>query len=162
MKTLLLSIFDGLFATTNPKEATTRSTNRIFITSTNARSGRTLMIEEETHAVWVYLLRSDQEGIDFEGFLCSVSDPLAADINPKDINKSRREAPLPPAFANKYSYVKRLRKRDIAVHWHKEYVTILIKRKVYLVMDLQTKTSYSKGLAKDGSYGKKLESTTLR
>ncbi|WP_024768775.1 hypothetical protein [Aquimarina macrocephali] len=158
MKIELLSIFDGLFSVNTKEKKPEKSTAKIFITDTHTNSGRTLMIEEETYAVWAYLLSTDKEDIDFDGFLCAVIDPKFSGVNSHKNILERRDAPLPALYANRYSYVKNLKKKDIKIHWQEEHVTIFIKKKVYLIMDLNTKTSYSKGLADDCDYGKQLKS----
>lgn len=157
MMTQLLSIFSILFPK-NKQEKLINDNRRFFLTSTHTTSGRILMIEEEAYAVWAYLLHPDKESIDFDGFLCAVVNPLSSDIQPYEITKGRRDAPLPATFANKYSYIKNLKKKDIKIRWEKEYATILIKKKTYLVMDINARTSYSKALVKDCTYGKHLES----
>ncbi len=154
--TQLLSIFGILFSK-NDQEKVVYYDNRIFLTSTHETSGRILMIEEEAYSVWAYLLHPDKESIDFDGFLCAVVDPLSFHTRPDDIIKERRNIPLPATFANRYSYIKNLKKKDIKVHWEKECATISIKKKKYLVMDINAKTSYSKALAKDCAYGKHLD-----
>ncbi|WP_074408103.1 MULTISPECIES: hypothetical protein [Aquimarina] len=158
MKIELLSIFDGLFSVNTKEKKQETSASKIFMTDTHTNSGRTLMIEEEDYAVWAYLLSTDKEDIDFDGFLCAVIDPRFSDVKSYKNIRERRDAPLPALYANRYSYVKNLKKKDIKIHWQEEYVTIFIKKKVYLVMDLNARTSYSKGLANDCDYGKQLKS----
>ncbi|WP_103070339.1 hypothetical protein [Aquimarina sediminis] len=153
----LLTIFEGLFSVNEKEKKSENHVTQIFLTSTHTNSGRTLMIEEESHSVWAYLLRPDKEGIDFDGFICAVVDPLSSEIDPKEITKGKKDAPLPAMFANRYSYIKNLKKKDIKIHWENERVTVFIKKKVYLIMDLNTKVSYSRGLSKNCVYGKKLE-----
>jgi hypothetical protein len=158
MKIELLSIFDGLFSVNTKEKKQETSTAKIFMTYTHTNSGRTLMIEEEDYAVWAYLLSIDKEEIDFEGFICAVINPRFSDVKSYKNTRERRDAPLPAIYANRYSYVKNLKKKDIKIHWQEEYVTIFIKKRVYLIMDLNSKTSYSRGLADDCDYGKRLKS----
>ncbi|WP_103864340.1 hypothetical protein [Aquimarina sp. I32.4] len=156
MKSQLLSLLNR-FVNTDTEKSTSRVT-KIFLTDTHASSGRTLMIEEEAYAVWAYLLSPDKEEVDFDGFLCSVVDPKSSKT--KGIlydAKGIKDKPLPSFYANQYCYVKNLKKKNIKVLWGQKTVTILIKEKVYLVMDLMTKTSYSKGLIRDCEYGKQLK-----
>lgn len=157
MMTQLLTIFDGFFNTSIKEKKSESSATKIFLTSTHTNSGRTLMIEEEAYTLWAYLLRPDKGGVDFDGFICSVVDPLGENINPQEITKGKRDAPLPAIFANRYSYIKNIKKKDIKIHWQEDNVTVLIKKKRYLIMDLNTRVSYSKGLAKDCDYGKQLK-----
>ncbi len=155
--TQLLTLFDVLFSL-NIKEKKKKSrTTKIFMTSTHKSSGRTLVLEEEAYTLWAYLLSPDKENVDFEGLVCAVVDPLALPIDLKEISKIKKEIPLPTAYASKYSYVKNLKKKNIKIQWQKESITILIKKKTYLIMDMNTKTSYSKALSKDCDYGKQLK-----
>jgi len=157
MRLIMLSLFTSVFAIGAPK--TTRSeeiTDTIFITSTDPISGRTLMIEEDEYSVWVYVLNADMQGIDFDGFLCSVVDPESIEISPKEATKNGNAPPLTTSFSNKYSYIKNLKSKDIKVYWKQNKIEIKLKKEVYLVMDLKAKTSYSKALSKDCYYGNSL------
>ncbi|WP_299211054.1 hypothetical protein [uncultured Aquimarina sp.] len=156
MKLILLSIFTSVFAIGAPKTRSESSVDGIFITSTDPISGRTLMIEEDEYSVWVYVLNPDKQGIDFDGFLCSVVDPESITISPKEATKNGNAPPLTTNFANKYSYIKNLRSKDIKVYWKQNRIEIKLKKETYLIMDLDSKTSYSKALSTDCYYGNKL------
>ncbi|GAA4279067.1 hypothetical protein [Aquimarina mytili] len=156
MKTLFLSVFDGLFSS-HTKENSKKTENNLFLTSTNPTTGRTLIIEEYTYSVWAYMLRSDKEAIDFEGYLCTVVDPKSIDFSTDKTSKNKKEVPLPPTLVSRYSYIRNLKKEDVHINWKEEQAIIHIRNKPYLIMDVITKTSYSKGLAYDCEYGKVLE-----
>lgn len=158
MKTLLLSMFDGLFMQ-EVSVNSERNTDTIFLKDTDPVSGRTLMIEEDAHNIWAYMLSPDKAEIDFEGFLCTVVDPHKSDINYQEISKA--DGPISANLTNSYTYIKNIKKKHITIHWKKKHVVILIKNKVHLVMDMNTKTSYSKGLSEDCTYGKVLQDDML-
>ncbi len=153
MKTLILSIINGLF-TKESNESTRHNEDSIFLKETDSNTSRTIIIEEDKYNVWVYLLSIDKQEIDFDGFLCAVVNPLK--VNGNNDKVSKKETALPIKFANKYSWVKNLKREHIKIDWQKNMVKIWIKDKVYLVMNMNTKTSYSKALSKDCDYGKKL------
>ncbi|WP_299314097.1 hypothetical protein [uncultured Aquimarina sp.] len=156
MKLILLSIFTSVFAIGTPKTRSEGTIDGIFITSTDPISGRTLMIEEDEYSVWVYVLNLDKQGIDFDGFLCSVVDPESITISPKEATKNGNSPPLTTNFANKHSYIKNLKSKDIQVHWKQNRIEIKLKKEIYLIMDLDSKISYSKALSTDCYYGNKL------
>ena len=156
MKIILLSLIANVFAIGEPKTRSSNITEGIFITSTDSISGRTLMIEEDEYSIWAYMLNKDIEGIDFDGFLCSVVDPKSITINPKEATKNGNSPPLTNEFSNKYSYIKNINSNDIEISWKDNRIEIKLKKEIYLVMDLETKTSYSKALAKDCYYGNTL------
>ncbi len=153
MKPILLSLFTGIFSVDTDKTKSKNTTDKIFITSTDKPSGRTIMIEEDDYSVWVYVLKPDFQGIDFDGYLCSIVDPSTLDIGPKEATINGNATPLTAEYANEYSYINDLSSKDIKINWKQDVLEISIKKKNYLVMDLKTKTSYSKALAKDGYYG---------
>ncbi|WP_108803583.1 hypothetical protein [Aquimarina sp. Aq107] len=156
MNLILLSIFTSVFAIGTLKTRTENNTDGIFITSTDPISGRTLMIEEDEYSIWVYVLNPDKQGIDFDGFLCSVVDPESITLSPKEATKNGNAPPLTIDYANKYSYIKNLKSNDIKVYWKYNRIEIKLKKETYLIMDLENKTSYSKALSKDCYYGNTL------
>ncbi len=145
-------MINGLFAA---KEKSLKRSDKIFLTSSDAISGRTLMIEEDAFNVWVYMLRLDKKGIDFNGFLCTVINPKLSTIKVNE--NTNKDKALPKKYINSCGYIKNLKKKDISIHWHKDYASILIKNKVYLVMDITSRMGYSRGLSGSCEYGKPLE-----
>ncbi len=152
MKTFFLSVIDGLFPTLT-KENSIKKEGSVFLTSTNSLTGRTLVIEEDAYSVWAHMLSSDKESIDFEGFLCSVVAPKLSKNDTLESTKDTKEMPLPTSLSNYYSYVRNLKNEDIQIDWEKDRVSVYIRNVPYMIMDLNTKTSYSKSLAKDCIYG---------
>lgn len=156
MRPILLSLFMDAFSIGTFKSKSAPSKNRIFITTTDPQSERMLMIEEDEYSIWAYLLQPDMQGIDFDGFICAIVDPETMKINPKDATKNGNATPLTSVFANQYSYVKEVTKKDIGIVWKQDTIKITVKNELYLIMDLETKTSFSKALSTDCYYGNKL------
>ncbi len=150
MKTLILSMINGLFPV---KEKSIIRNDKIFLTSLDTTSGRILMIEEDIFNVWVYMLHRDKKRIDFNGFLCTVINPEISNTT----EKANKDTILPKKYISSHGYVKNLKKKDITIHWHKNYASVLIRNRVYLVMDIKSKIGYSKGLLRNCEYGKPLE-----
>ncbi len=162
MKALLLSIFDGLFTKETNNHAKNDSIDKIFITETDPDSNKTLIIEEDKNSVWAYLLSSDKERIDFVGFLCSVVSPKLPNFELQESIINGETSLATANLANQYTYVKDLKRKNISIHWKESDVTVCIKNEVYLLMDFESKTGFSKGLSTDSQFGKKLENYTLR
>jgi len=152
-KVLVCSIVNIFFAKRINKNKK-RKDYGIFIKSVDPNSGKTLIIEEGPHNVWVYILNDDKNEIEFKGFLCSVVSPVK--LNTLDKKPSIPDGPLPIQISNKYTWVKNLRKENITVEWKFNFVIIRIKGKVYLVMDRDLKISHSKGLSVDCDNGNSL------
>lgn len=137
------------------KENRTKRTDKIFLSSSDSVSGRTLMIEEDEYNVLVYVLEPDNAGIDFISFLCTVIYPKSynADSSELDADASL----LPRDYISSFGFIMNLKKKDLTIHWQRDYVSILIKDKVFMILDLAAKVGYSKGLLKACKYGKPLE-----
>ncbi|MBQ0735937.1 hypothetical protein [Aquimarina celericrescens] len=158
MKTLILSIINGLF-TKEVREPKKLHGNSVFITATEPIIGRTIIIEQDSYSIWVYLLTPNKLEIDFDGFLCSVVTPVKPNGTLKDF--TIKEQPLPIEFSNKYSFIKNLNKEDIKIDWQENQVILSIKEEVFLIMNMETKTSYSKSLSCNCPYGKSLTKEML-
>ncbi|GGX10732.1 hypothetical protein [Aquimarina muelleri] len=157
MKTQLVTMFDMFFGAKSKNKIVEDSTSKLFLTHTDTFSGRTLVIEEEAYTVWAYLLCENKENIDFDGFLCAVTNPFTANnITLQKITPTKKDIPFPSVFANEYSYVENLKKKDIKINWRKDHINIFIKTSLYLIMNIKEKCSYSKALTKDCDYGMQL------
>ena len=131
-------------------------TEKIFIQSQSPINGRLLIIEEDEHSVYAYIVREDRKSIEFDGFLCSVTNPFENNIDLEKYKESGYPPPLIEKYANEYSYVRNLKTEDISIKWSENLAEISIKGVKYLKMDLTKKISYSKSLRMNGSYGKVL------
>ena len=137
--------------------ARSSSKDKIFIQNENPENGRLLIIEEDEHSVYAYLIKEDRQGIEFDGFVCSVTDPFNNTIDLEKYMESGYPPPSIEKYANMDSYVKGLKTEDISIHWGADvYIEIYINKVKYLYMDLKEKTSYSRSLKMDGPYGKAL------
>lgn len=151
MKTVITIFLFAIFSNSiNPE------TQKIFIQSESPINSRLLIIEEDEHSVYVYIVREDRESIEFDGFLCSVTNPFDNNIDLEKYKESGYPPPLIEKYANEYSYVKNLKTEDISIKWSENLAEISIKGVKYLKMDLANKISYSKSLKTDCPYGKQL------
>jgi len=131
-------------------------TEKIFIQSKSPINDRLLILEEDEHSVYAYIVSEDRESIEFDGFLCSVTNPFDNNIDLEKYKQSGYPPPLIKKYANEYSYVRNLKAEDISIKWGENLAEISIKGVKYLKMDLTIKTSYSKSLKTDCPYGKQL------
>ncbi|MCK7591175.1 hypothetical protein M0G43_11365 [Subsaxibacter sp. CAU 1640] len=138
------------------KPSSINKDDKIFIQSSSPINGQILIIEEDDYSVWCYILDKNKSEIEFSGFLCSVGDPTKTNLDLNKIKDSGLPPPLIAKYANEYSYSKNLKESDISIKWFETKVEIFIKGEKYLLMDLEDKISYSKGLSMDGPYGKML------
>src|SRR5690606_12792820 len=111
----------------------------------------------DIHTVWAYVIdiTNNKDEIEFDGFICSrgtiiqTKDEIEAYIN----DDQGFAPPLLAEYKNEYSIVNDLVESDIKIDWKHNIVRIFIKGIEYLLMDLDSKKSYSKGISKSGSYG---------
>ncbi len=156
MKLILLSLVAGIFWIDPSRTKFENTFQKILITNTDQDSGRTLMIEEDEYSIWAYVLNAHAPGVDFDGFVCSIRNPKTLEIDPKEATKNGNAPPLTAAFANKYSYIENVSVHDIKIRWTPHQIEIKLKDETYLIMDLRSKTSYSKALSQNCYYGNSL------
>jgi len=155
MKTFLFCFINFFLVKKTNKESGHKE-NSIFIKSIDPYSKKSLIIEEGPYHVWAYLLTDDKQAIDFNGFLCTVVSPTNM-LNIRSCSKQMTtNSPLPLKTANRFSWIKKLKREHITVEWKNNFVVIRIKGRVYLVMDKDLKISHSKALAKDCEFGNSL------
>lgn len=134
---------------------------KLFIQSTDPDSGKMLVLEEDNYSIWAYILaeKGGEMRMEFDGFVCSVADPVELNVQPEDMHGILQQGNGPAlmsSFANEYSYQPGLRKEDVDIVWKNGIAEIWLKKVLYLRMNTEEKQSFSKSLAKDGPYGFKL------
>jgi hypothetical protein len=119
--------------------------------------GRSIIIEGDGISVWAYLLKDDEETVDFGGFLCATAQPVE---DAGEIDRYVQEGHQPPLhidYANDYSVVEGLTADEIAVDALSHgRITISIRKQVYLIIDLEERQAYSIAVSQDGPYGRVL------
>ena len=122
-----------------------------------AEINRTLVIDGDGFSIWVYLLQEDDESIDFSGFLCSMGTVVDSDAEVERFLQEGNQPPLQKEFENEYSVVGEVVPEDISVEvLDSENLTVSVKGRQYLLLDLAERQSYSIAVAEDGPYGYKL------
>ena len=123
-----------------------------------AEQNQTLVIEGDGFSVWAYLLQEDDENIDFGGFLCSTGTLVDTDEEVEHFLKEGNQPPLLKEFANEFSIVPDLKSEEITVEsLTAETITVSIRGRQYLLLDVPEKQAYSIAVSQDGPYGYVLE-----
>ncbi|WP_232124628.1 hypothetical protein [Tenacibaculum finnmarkense] len=118
-------------------------------------------MQGDIHSVWAYVIdiTDNKDEIEFDGFICSRGTLIQ---NKEEIgtyiNDDQGYAPpLLIEYKNEFSIINDLIESDIKIDWKDNIVRVYMKGIEYLLMDLDTKKSYSKGISKSGPYGIPLE-----
>lgn len=125
----------------------------LYLSNYSQELDRVVVVEGDEHSVWAYVLTPDQKGIDFDGFLCSRG-TLAK--NSEEIKSYMEAGCAPPLFAElstESAIQEDLQTEDIQILWEEQAANIFIRQELFLVMDIATKTAYSKAVKEDSPYG---------
>jgi hypothetical protein len=116
-----------------------------------------LIIEEDKHSIWTYLLDSENDNkIILDGFICSNGTLVRKPSDVKEYIDKDFAPPLSEDYANEFSIQKNLSESDFKIETDKNNVTIYIMDSKFVILDLDRLKSYSKSVSKSGPYGEPL------
>ncbi|WP_224999208.1 hypothetical protein [Cesiribacter sp. SM1] len=119
-----------------------------------AEIGRTLVIDGDGFSVYAFLLKEDDESIDFDGFLCSTGTLVENEAEVARFIQEGNQPPLMKQYANEHSVVKDLKADEVGVEvLDDETLAVSIRGKQYLLLDIAEKQSYTIAVTEDGPYG---------
>ncbi|AHM58326.1 hypothetical protein D770_00250 [Flammeovirgaceae bacterium 311] len=119
-----------------------------------AEIGRTLVIDGDGFSVYAFLLKEDEETIDFDGFLCSTGTLVDNEAEVGRYIQEGNQPPLMKQYANEFSVVKDLKAEEVGVEvLDQETLAVSIRGKQYLLLDSAEKQAYSIAVSEDGPYG---------
>ncbi|WMJ75487.1 hypothetical protein RCC89_20330 [Cytophagaceae bacterium ABcell3] len=132
---------------------------KIFITTYDEESKRSVVIDEDDHAIWAYLTLPDAMEVDFPGFICSVKQPVSEVEDPSIYFKQGVAPPITKSFSNEFTFLPEVKASQFSVEWDEQasHVKVLVNAQVFLVMDYVNRCSYSKGLSSESPYGLPLD-----
>jgi hypothetical protein len=114
-----------------------------------------VVVEGDEHSVWAYVLKHSQESIGFEldGFICSLGPLIECSDDVKTSIDQCLSPPLLKEYANEFSLQPEIKNEHITIDWHGNEISIKVNGIVFLIMDIENRKSYSKGVSKNGPYG---------
>jgi hypothetical protein len=119
-----------------------------------AEIGRTLVIDGDGFSVYAFLLKEDDETIDFDGFLCSTGTLVENEAEVARFIQEGNQPPLMKQFANEYSVVTDLKADEVGVEvLDEDTLAVSIRGKQYLLLDIAEKQSYTIAVTEDSPYG---------
>ena len=126
----------------------------IYLSYHLAEINRTLVIDGDGFSVYAFLLKDDEESIDFDGFICSTGTLVENETEVKRFIQEGNQPPLMKKYANELSVVEDIKAEDIDVEvLDDETLAVSIRGRQYMLMDLAEKQSYSIAVSEDGPYG---------
>lgn len=125
----------------------------IYLSDFNQKLNRVVVVEGDQHSIWAYLLKEDQKGIDFEGFLCSRGTMIQNSDEIQQYMEAGMAPPLFQALANEFSVQEAIENKDITIIWKNQAANIFINEVLFLILDTENRVAYSKAVAEDSPYG---------
>ena len=117
-----------------------------------------LIIEEDDHSIWAYILDSERDNkIVLAGFICSTGTIVKKSSDVKEFIKKDFAAPISEDFINSFTIQKDLQEADFKIDISDSKVTIFIKDTRFVILDFVHSNSYSKSVSKPGPYGLPIE-----
>lgn len=117
-----------------------------------------LIIEEDLHSIWIYLLDPEKDNkIILDGFICSTGTILENTSDVKKYIDQDFSPPISKDYSNDFSIQKDLSETDFRIDATDNRVSIFIKDSCFMILDLTYMKSYSKSVSKAGPYGFSLE-----
>ncbi len=122
---------------------------------------KVLIIEEDEHSIWTYLLDSDNDNrIVMDGFVCSTGTIVKKSSDVKEFIDKDFAPPISEDFANDSTIQKDLQNDDFKIETSDKKIFIFIKGINFVILDFENSNTYSKSVSKAGPYGlpyKKIE-----
>ncbi len=115
-----------------------------------------LIIEEDKHSIWAYLLDSESENdnkIVLDGFVCSTGTVVEKSSDVREYIDNDFAPPISEDFINDFTIQKELQEKDFNIETSNKGVIISIKGTEFLILDFINSNSYSKAVSKPGPYG---------
>lgn len=113
-----------------------------------------IIIEEDSHSIWTYLLDSENDNkIVMDGFICSTGTIVKKSTNVKEFIDKDFAPPISEDFVNGFTIQKDLLETDFRIETSENKVMIYIKGIIYVILDFANLRTYSKSISKPGPYG---------
>ncbi len=117
-----------------------------------------LIIEEDKHSIWTYLLDSENENkIVLDGFVCSTGTVVKKSSDVKEFIDIGFAPPISEDFINDFSIQKGLQGKDFKIKVSDNVVIIAVKGTDFVILDLLDSKSYTKAVSMSGPYGLPIE-----
>ena len=133
----------------------------IFVSAINERLERAIIIDGDEHSVYAYCMKmiGDEQELMFHGFICSRGTVvnLSKDVG-MFINQDL-QPPLMEEYRNEYSVGESILNEDFRIEWEEKekVIKVFLSDVLYLIMDMESQTSYSKSVSKEGPYGRPID-----
>ena len=126
----------------------------ILFESYNSELEKIVILDNDEHSVWAFVMDNETQEIEFDGFVCSISEPFSSE---KEVEKLLDEG-FAPAITTEYAgsecVMSDILEKEFSAVWHDSgYLEISINDNTHVIMDLEEQITYSRAIGKDGPYG---------
>lgn len=126
----------------------------VLYESYNGDAGKILVIDNDEHSIWAFLMDSETQEILFDGFVCALSQPFENEAAVESLIEEGGAPAITKEFASDLAVQADALDKEFAAEWEDDgYVFVYLGEELVLVMDLEEEVSFSKAVKKDGPYG---------
>jgi hypothetical protein len=134
----------------------------ILLESYNSENGKILVVDNDEHSIWAFLMDAETQEIEFDGFVCSLSEPFKTEEEVEKLIEDGFSPAITQAFASEYAHQPKALEYELNAEWQDDgYVFVYLNEELVLVMDLEENISFSKSVKENGPYGMALTDIVL-
>ena len=127
---------------------------QILLESYHPESRKILILDHDDHSVWAFILDGETEEIEFDGFVCSISEPVETEEEVEKFLEEGFSPRITKAFASDSCHQPEILSKDFKADWLDEYtVEVSIDEELFLLMDINNGVCFTKSVKEDGPYG---------
>lgn len=135
----------------------------VLYESYNSERGKIVLLDNDENSIWAFILDGETQEIEFDGFVCSLTEPFANETDVEKILEAGGAPAITKEFASEFALQPDALTKEFAAEWQDDgYVFIYLDGELVLVMDLEEEVSFSKSIAENGPYGLALTDEVLK
>jgi hypothetical protein len=126
----------------------------ILLESYNSDLGKIVILDNDEHSVWAFMLDAETQEIEFDGFVCALSPPFKSEKEVEKLLEDGFSPAITAEYASALAHQPDALAKEFTADWQEDgYLFIYLGEELFLVMDLEEELSYSKSVGADGPYG---------
>lgn len=126
----------------------------VLYESYNSELGKLVVIDNDEHSVWAFLMDAETQEIELDGFICALSQPFVSQSEVEKLLEDGFAPAITKEFASEFAYQPNALEKEFVAEWQEDgYLFIYLDGELVLVMDLDDEVSFSKSISENGPYG---------
>ncbi len=134
----------------------------VLYESYNSEINKLVIIDNDEHSIWAFLMDSETQEIEFDGFVCALTAPFENEDAVEKIIEEGGAPAITQEFASEFALQANALEKEFTTEWGDDgYLFIYMDGELVVVMDLEDQVSFSKSVKQDGPYGLALTEEVL-